>query len=286
MDLLLVVIGLSAGFFGALLGLGGGMILLPLMVLIGFPIHEAIGTSIVAVVATSVVGAIVYLQTGMTNVRIALTLQVLTTLGAVSGSYIAFVVEERLLAYLFFAVALFTVYAMTKRETVMLPPTVAADESAAEREDAVSPGFSWREWAFAQPVDRYWDEREQQWVTYQARRVPGGLVVSYFAGMLSGLLGIGGGAVQVPVMNLVMGIPTKAAVATSNYMVGITASASAFVYFNQGVVRPGVAAIVALGVACGAQLGARLVKRMPAPLLRKIFAVVILLMAGSLIFRV
>ena len=280
MEFVLIAVAVIAGLLGALLGIGGGTIIVPIMVMLGFPIHEAVGTSLIAVVATSIGGALVYLKAGMTNLQLAMILEVTTTLGAICGSYLAFVVDEKFIAILFFLVAIFTVYSMIRREVVKRPVMLATsgDTGSAEEVDLQNGSMAFRTY-------HYWDELEQQWVTYTPRRIPIGLFAGYIAGILSGLLGIGGGPVKVPVLNLMMGVPTKVAVATSNYMVGITASASAFIYLNNGFVRPGVATLVTLGVLLGAQLGARISKRLSVPLLRWIFSVVILLLAGSLIFR-
>jgi hypothetical protein len=258
--------GVVTGTFGALLGLGGGVFLIPFLVLVlGFPMHQAIATSIVAVIATSSAGAAVNLERRTVNMRLGMLLEIATVLGAIAGGVTAILLDgailRRLFSLLLLVVALFMIHrAQSNRGKEPI------------HHDGVLPGT-------------FRDEASGEEVTYTVKNIPGVLGVSFVAGNVSGLLGIGGGIFKVPAMNMISGIPIKAATATSNFMIGVTAAASAFIYFAYGHLHPVTASTAALGVLGGSLLGVTLGRKIQSRVLTWIFAVVMLGMAIQLLLR-
>jgi uncharacterized membrane protein YfcA len=265
--LLLAAVGLVAGFVGSLLGIGGGFFVIPMLTLaLGLPMQTAVGTSLVAVVATSSISSTSFLKSGLTNLKLAMTLEVVTTVGAVAGAFIAVALSQTALGILFAAVMVYVAYTMGRRPgEADRSPHIDAD------------GNTWGA--------RFFDPSLGRLVSYKVRRMPLGMGLSGLAGLLSGLLGIGGGVVKVPVMSLVMSIPVKAAIATSSYMIGLTAVASAFIYLYRGYILPAVAGSVALGVVAGALIGARVASRAGSLTLRRAFAVITFLVAVTMVLR-
>ena len=232
-ELLLVLSGLAAGAFGALLGLGGGILIVPILTLgFGVPLTTAIGTSLVCVIATSTGAAAVNVRAGRADVRLGITLGAGTVVGAVTGGVVAGVLPERVLAGLFALLLAYTAFTMVRG--LVRGGRPENDERAERPATPDGPGAP----------------------AYRSHRVPWAVGGSFVAGNVSGLLGIGGGVVTVPLIHLVMGAPIRVAVATSNYMIGITAAAGAYAYLFRGDVDPRQAAPVVLGVAAGAALGA------------------------------
>lgn len=234
-ELLLAASGLLAGAFGALVGLGGGVLTVPILTLgFGVPLPAAVGTSLVGVIATSTGAAAINVRAGRADVRLGIRLAGATVVGALSGAVIAGFAPERAIAGLFAALMAYTALSMARglvRRSADDPPGAAEDPTAPDDGDV--PG-------------------------YRRRRLPVALGGALFAGNVSGLLGVGGGVVTVPLMHLVMGAPMRIAVATSNFMIGITAASGAFAYLFRGDIDPRLAAPVVLGVAVGAPLGAAL----------------------------
>ncbi len=259
-ELLLVGGGMLAGAFGAMLGLGGGVILVPLLTLaFDLPLTVAVGTSLVCVIATSNGGAAVNLAAGRADVRLGLVLAAGTVVGAITGAVLAGILPERVLAGLFAAVLAYTTVAMLRG----LRRASSGDE---ERVDpTVSDGAS-------APA-------------YRSRRLPLAVGGSFAAGNISGLLGIGGGVVIVPLIHLGMKAPMQVAVATSNYMIGITGAAGAYAYLLRGDVDPRQAAPVVLGVVAGSALGARIASRIRGTWLVVSFAVVLAYVAFEMARR-
>ena len=267
--LLMVVGGAAAGAFGSLLGLGGGVLIVPLLTLgFGLPLREAVGVSLVSVIVTSSAAAGVFLERHVANLRLGMTLELFTATGALVGGLIAFALPERVLAGLFSLLLAYTAIVMLRRAIPRRTPS-GAPALAGAGADAPRPA----------PVDG--DGPGTGFVStlggpdYRVRRFPFGIVGSVFAGLVSALLGVGGGIVKVPLMNLAMGVPMRVATATSNLMIGITASASAIVYFVRGGIDPYVAAPTAIGVYLGAAAGSRLAHRVDARVLRALFIVVL-----------
>ena len=256
-DLLLVFSGLIAGAFGAVLGLGGGILIVPILTL-GFnlPLTTAIGTSLVCVIATSTGAAAVNVRAGRADVRLGVMLAAGTVVGALTGAIIAGVLPERLLAAAFAALMTWTAVTMLRSLRGGADDDelheAAADPAAPDGPDAPA---------------------------YRNRRLPLAIAGSFAAGNVSGLLGIGGGAVTVPLVHLVMRSPLRVAVATSNFMIGMTAAAGAYAYLFRGDVDPRQAAPVVLGVAAGAAVGAVVGARLRTSWLVLLFVAVVLYVA-------
>jgi uncharacterized membrane protein YfcA len=275
--LLLIGGGVAAGLFGSLLGLGGGILIVPLLTLgFGLPVREAVGVSLVCVIVTSGASAAVYLERKVANLRLGMVLELFTAIGAVAGGAIAFLLDERLLAGLFAAMLAYVALTMLRGAVRPSPraESVESDTPAADGEVEAADRPS-----AASATDRLSGEN------YQVRRLGPGAVGSVIAGVLSALLGIGGGIVKVPVMHLVMGVPLRVATATSNLMIGITASTSAIVYLLRGGIDPYAAGPAALGVFLGASLGSRTAHRVDVRLLRLLFVVVLLYTAFEMLQR-
>jgi len=280
--------GFGAGVFGSLLGLGGGTLIVPILTLgFGLPLREAVGVSLVAVIVTSSASASVFLQRHAANLRLGMTLELFTAMGAVAGGVVAFAVDQRLLAGLFALLLAYVAVSMLVRrgtdaaegDADGAADRAAADRAAADRAAASqeSPRASWG-WA-GELVDRLSGRG------YRVRRLGAGFAGSVGAGVVSALLGIGGGLIKVPVMHLAMGVPLRVATATSNLMMGITASASAIIYLLRGGIDPYVAAPTAIGVFLGASLGSRVVHRIDLRILRLLFTVVLLYTAFQMLRR-
>lgn len=250
-ELLLVLGGLVAGAFGAMLGLGGGILIVPLLTLgFGMPLQAAIGTSLVCVIATSTGGAAVNVRAGRADVRLGISLAAGTVIGALTGALVAGVLPDRILAGLFAAVVAYTVIAMLRG---------LGRGASGNGEGGIDPTAPDGAGAPA----------------YRGTRVPWAIGGSFVAGNLSGLLGIGGGAVTVPILHLVMEAPMRVAVATSNYIVGLTGAAGAYAYLFRGDIDPRQAAPVVVGVVLGAAAGARLTARVRSSWLVILFVVVL-----------
>ncbi len=264
LDLLLAASGVAAGLFGSLLGLGGGILIVPMLTLgFGYPLTTAVGVSLVCVIATSTGAAAHNVRAGRADVRLGLTLESGTVVGAVTGGLLAGYLAQRLLAGLFAALMVYTALNMAR---ALLRPTADAGESV---EADVQPSAP--------------DGPDAP--SYRRHRMPLALVGSFFAGNVSGLLGVGGGVIKVPLVHLVMGAPLHIAVATSNFIIGVTAAAGAYAYLFRGDVDPAVAGPVVLGVAAGAVVGARLGPRINARWLSALFLIVVLYVAVQMTLR-
>jgi uncharacterized membrane protein YfcA len=254
----------AAGIFGSMLGLGGGIILVP--ALIGFFHIEprtAVAASVVSVIANSCAGAVSFVRERYANIDLAVLLESTTTCGALAGTFIAFNVSGRTIAGLFSVLLIYAVY-------VILRPPVAAPP--AESENSVLRGS-------------YFDRAAGQDVSYTVVRARLGMAAGFLAGNISALLGVGGGLVIVPVMTSRMGVPLRAAAATSNFMIGVTAVATAILYYAFGAVVPELAAPCVLGVLVGALIGSRLAQRVRLSALRALFAGVLVYSAYAMARR-
>ena len=231
---LLVLLGFFAGLLGALTGIGGGVLLSPLLALhFGIPIRQAIGTSLVAVITTSAASSSIHLQRHTTDIRLGMTLELATSLGAAVTAYLVGYFNRNVLEGLFAGFLLYSsVTILLRRGKVKDHDELPANRNG---ETVIPP--------------------------YQPRRYPLGLGASLIAGGLSGLLGIGGGPIKVPVMFIFMDVPLMVATATSNFMIGVTAAASAIVYYRRGDILVEIAAPLAVGVFLGSLLGARMAPR-------------------------
>ncbi len=262
-----VVLALSAfaGFLGALTGLGGGVVVVPALTLaLGVDIKYAIGASLVSVIATSSGAASAYVREGFSNIRIGMFLEIATTIGAVAGAFLAGHVSTHALAVVFGLVLAQAAYLSFKGLSGHAE-IVESDKLATK----LRLGSDY-------PVDG----RSQK---YGVRNVRGGFAAMFGAGVLSGLLGIGSGAVKVIAMDSIMRIPFKVSTTTSNFMIGVTAAASAGLYLERGYIDPRVAMPVMLGVLIGALLGAKVLVHAPVKSLRIVFGIVILALAVEMI---
>jgi uncharacterized membrane protein YfcA len=269
--LVVFAISVSAGLLGSLLGLGGGIIVVPaLTLLLHIDIRFAIGASIVSVIATSSGAAAAYVRDGMTNLRVAMFLEMGTTAGALSGAYLAGVIPVRSLYVIFGVVMGYSALAMFRKRHAELALAAVPADGLADRLALHS---------------SYVDEAAGREVAYQVTGSRIGIGLMYVAGVVSGLLGIGSGALKVPAMDLAMRLPIKVSTATSNFMIGVTAAASAGVYFARGQVDPFVAGPVAMGVLTGALGGSKLLGRLHSSLIRKVFVAVLLWVSLEMLLK-
>ena len=262
-DLLVFAISVVAGVFGSLLGLGGGIIVIPaLTLLFKIDIRYAIGASIVSVIATSSGAAAAYVRERMTNLRVAMILEIATVSGALTGAFLAGILSVRWLYIVFGLILAYSALMMFRKRRDALQTAQASQGTP---------------WANALRLhSNYHDDATGQEIIYYVRNTRLGLALMYIAGAVSGLLGIGSGALKVPAMDLAMRLPIKVSTATSNFMIGVTAAASATVYFLRGDINPMIAAPVATGVLVGAFLGSRLMGRLKSSTIRIVFVVVLL----------
>jgi uncharacterized protein len=265
-----VAVGLGsvlAGFLGALTGLGGGVVIVPLLVLgFGVDIRYAIGASLVSVIATSSGAAAAYVREGYSNIRVGMFLEIATTLGALSGAMFASRVPANGLAVVFGFVLLYSAYLSRHRSP-----------------DGTSRGETSR-WAVALRLDSAYPTVAGK-KSYHVQRVPAGFGLMYAAGILSGLLGIGSGAVKVLAMDHAMGLPFKVSTTTSNFMIGVTAAASAGVYLHRGYIDPGLAMPVMLGALLGSMQGAHFLAVAKTRKLRVVFMWVIVGLAVEMLYK-
>jgi len=253
--ILLLILGFFAGLLGALTGIGGGVLLTPILALhFGVPIRQAIGTSLVAVITTSAASSSVHLQRHTTDIRLGMTLELATALGAAVMAYLVGYFNRGALEGLFAAFLLYSAITI-----------LAKGGKIAGKNEAVPAGTD-----------------EAAIPPYEPQRYPLGLAASLVAGALSGLLGIGGGPIKVPVMFIFMNVPLMVATATSNFMIGVTAAASAIVYYRRGDILVDIAAPLAVGVFLGSLLGARLAPRIHTKIVVYLLVGIMLYLAGHL----
>lgn len=255
---LLVIVGFLAGLLGAVTGIGGGVLLSPLLALyFGIPIREAIGTSLVAVITTSAASSSVHLQRHTTDIRLGMTLELATSFGAALTAYLVGYFNRNALEGILAAFLLYSAITLLRRGGKATPEEDSSPSvDAANRETVIPP--------------------------YEPKRYPLGLAASLVAGALSGLLGIGGGAIKVPVMFIFMNVPLIVATATSNFMIGVTAAASAMVYYRRGDILVHVAAPLAVGVFLGSLRGAKLAPRVHTKYVMYLLVAVLLYLSGHL----
>ncbi len=260
-----LVVSALAGFLGSLTGLGGGVVVTPVLVMmLGVDMHYAMGASLVSVIATSSGAAAAYVKEGFSNVRAGMLLEIATTAGAVAGAHLTSAVPVPALAIVFGAVLLYSAW-----HSMIDLPTRRAESSDPLAERLKLNG------TYPGPAGT---------VEYKVTRVKAGFSLMVVAGLISGLLGIGSGAMKVVAMDQIMRIPFKVSTATSNFMIGVTAAASAGIYLRHGYIHPGLAMPVMLGVLGGSLLGARLLAGANVRVLRRLFAVVIAVMALEMVY--
>jgi hypothetical protein len=256
-----------AGFLGALTGLGGGVVIVPLLaVVFHVDIHYAIGAALVSVIATSSGAAAAYVREGYSNVRVGMFLEIATTVGALVGAGLILHLRVSMISIIFGVVLLYSAYASLNEH---------ADSRAEGESDRIA---AWLRMDSTYPTPSGIE-------SYHVRGVPQGFALMFVAGLLSGLLGIGSGAVKVLAMDKAMKLPFKVSTTTSNFMIGVTAAAGAGVYLRRGYIDPGLAMPVMLGVLAGALIGARVLAVARVRVLRLVFSGVIAVLAVEMIYN-
>jgi uncharacterized protein len=250
--LILAVLGFLAGCLGAIVGLGGGIIIIPVLALyFHLPFPQAIGASLVSVIATSTATSSIHVERHVTDMKLGMTLELGTTLGAAIAAMLAHSVNRKILGVLFIAFLLYSAFSLLRRAwTTRLEKT------------------------------------ESEVPAYTVRNYPIGLAASFVAGAFSGLLGVGGGPIKVPVMYLFMGVPLRVATATSNFMIGVTAATSAYIYYGHGDIRLDVVVPLVIGVFSGSMLGARLAPRVRASYVQFLLIGVMIFLAFQMALRI
>jgi len=271
MTLWLLAVALGATTLGGMLGMAGGIFLVPILTMFGhIDIHSAIGASLVSVIACSCGSAKPYLKGRLTNIRLAIVLEVATTLGALTGVLLIGVIPVAYLFFLFAAILL-----------------ISAQQMMAKRGDPASsavadPG----QWAKILRLDSHYPDRALgRDVPYRVQQVPLGMALMYGAGLISALLGIGSGVLKIPAMDSALRLPIKVSSATSNFMIGVTAAASAGAYFLRGDIVTAIAGPVALGSVVGSVLGARILMIVPNDKIRLLFVVVLVALGVQMLLQ-
>jgi uncharacterized membrane protein YfcA len=264
---LLFIGSLIAGFLGSLTGLGGGVVIVPLLTLaFGVDIRYAIGASLISVIATSSGAAAAYVREGFSNIRVGMFLEIATTIGAIAGAVVAAYLKLSWIAIVFGLVLLYSAYESLQSRSDARGPSQPDHLATILRMDGSFP-------------------TSQGMQSYHVTNVPAGFSLMFTAGLLSGVLGIGSGAVKVLAMDRAMKLPFKVSTTTSNFMIGVTAAASAGVYLNRGYIDPGLAMPVMLGVLCGSLAGARLLAGAKVKILRIVFSTVIALLGLEMMYN-
>jgi len=249
------VVGSLAGGLGSIAGVGGGIIITPVLVLFfHIPLPQAVAASLVSVIATSTAASSVHVERHVTDVRLAMTLELTTTLGAAAAAIVATHINHRVIAIIFICFLLYSAWSMLKKEL-----------NAKKQVQQES-------WEVGQP--------------YTVRNYPGGLAIALVAGSVSGLLGIGGGPIKVPAMYLIMGVPLRVATATSNFMIGVTAATSALVYYGRGDLRMDIAGPLVVGVFGGSLVGARLAPRMKTRAIAFVLIALMVYLSGQMAYKI
>lgn len=259
---------LLAGLLGSLTGLGGGVVIIPMLtLLLGVDIRYAIGASIVAVIATSSGAAAAYVKEGFTNIRLGMFLEIATTIGAVTGAVVAVYAPSHAIAIIFGTILLISAFLSLRKKVSHIE---VSPKSKLARFFKLSGSYP---------------EKDGTLTKYTVRNVAGGFFMMTIAGVLSGLLGIGSGALKVLAMDNIMRVPFKVSTTTSNFMIGVTAAASAVIYFQRGYIDPGLCMPVTLGVLTGALAGSKVLVKSETKWLRYVFALVITALAIEMIYN-
>ena len=265
--LILLAASYCAGLLGSLTGLGGGVVVIPVLTLcFGVDFHYAVGAALVASIATSSGSGSAYVKEGVTNIRLGMFLEIATTIGAVCGAAVAIYLNSNTIAIIYGGVLVLTAIMQQRRKS--------------DHDGVVGSEMARRLKLFGS-----WPQKDGTMKHYQLRHVGGGFSVMYVAGVLSGILGIGSGVLKVIAMDGIMKVPFKVSTTTSNFMMGVTACASAVIYVQRVNIVPGMACPVMIGVLFGALTGAKLLKRLDVSLLRRIFCIVILMVAANMIYQ-
>jgi uncharacterized protein len=246
LELWLFAVGLGTSMLGGLLGMASGIFIVPVLTMFGrIDLHTAVGASLISVIACSCASAAPFLKDGLTNIRLAILLETATTFGALCGVFLAGLIPAKYLFLIFALILLLSAQQMVARRKVL---SYASDRG----------------------------------IGYSVERLPLGMTLMYGAGLISALLGIGSGVLKIPAMDTALRLPIKVSSATSNFMIGVTAAASAGAYFARGDIRTSVAAPIALGSALGAVLGARILMKLPSDKLRIMFVCILVLLSAQM----
>jgi uncharacterized membrane protein YfcA len=264
-----------AGFLGALFGIGGGIIITPFLTgFLGIPIHEAIAISIVSVIATSNAGGSSYVEQKITNIELAMFLEIATTAGALIGSFVALLLQSWELFLVFFVLLVYVAFTSLRTRGTD-EARMANGAFARTKQDRLA--------KYLNLTGSYYDVAAGKDVPYAVTHATEGSLVASLAGVVSGLLGVGGGVIKVAAMNIFMNVPLKAAVGTSKFMIGVTAATGALLFFLAGLVDPYVIAPVALGTTLGATIGTWVMPRVKSSALKGAFAVLVIYLAYTML---
>ncbi len=266
---LVFLISVVAGFVGAMTGMGGGVVVVPALTLLGVDIKHAIAASLVSVIATSSGSASAYVRDRLTNLKVGMFLEMFTIVGGLVGAAITLASGQRLLFIIFGVILLISWLTMYIERHSVWKPAVYQDKLS----------------AWLELEGRYYDQAIGQEVDYRARRAYLGGPLMFGAGVVSGLLGIGAGALKVLIHDLVMGMPPKVSTTTSNLIIGVTALGGSSVYLAAGLIEPGLAAPIILGVVLGAYIGTRLLVRLTNEVVRVVFRIVLAILGIEMILR-
>ena len=275
--LYVILIAFLAGFIGSILGLGGGSILVPFLDMLadagflpGVNIHQIIATSLVCTIATSSTSSSIYIEKKITNMRIGIFLGTISILGAFTGATISVMLQGNILRFLFGILLIFTAYNMIKGKRYAL-------KRKEVREDKLARLLGLN--------GEYYDESEKKTITYQAQNTLKGFILTFFGGLVSGLLGIGGGVINVPILILILGLPPKVASATSLFIIGLNGATGGTIYWLSGLIEPLLVAPAVLGIFIGATTGTKFFRKLRNETLRKIFAIFLLYVALRMIYK-
>jgi len=268
---LIILIAVIAGLIGSIFGVGGGIILVPLLVLLfNIPIKVAAGISIVSIIATSLMSTSIYLKSGVTNLKLGVILQAAMSTGSIIGALISVYVPEEIITLVFSSMLFYASYMMIKS-------TRTADNIL-----ATSVGLA----AKLDLDGTFTDKSEHREVFYGVKNIGWGFFTSIFGGMVAGMLGVGGGLINVPVISILMGAPIKVAIATSQFIIGITAVSGSIVYVGKGLVDPIIATPVILGIIIGAFVGSNYMPKIRNITLKRLFTLYLVYTAIKLIMKV
>jgi len=271
---LLVIFGFFIGVLGSVMGVGGGIFIVPMLVLaLGIPIHQAVAVSLAAIVASSSAVASVNVERGLANMRLGVALEVTTALGSIAGALLAGRLSSNIIQLLF-ALVLFPVSAgmfMKGRRALKHGRARSAPAAA----DGIPGVFD----------SEFFDHSIDSRTSYRVKNMAPASFISFFAGGLSGLLGLGGGIIQVPMMNLLCGVPIKAAAATSNFLIGVSAAASLFIYLKKGYLVPELAAVIVIGVLLGSFAGIYILYKARSEKIQMAFSALVFIVAVKMLMK-
>jgi uncharacterized membrane protein YfcA len=264
---LLLLMGILSGVFGAMLGIGGGTFVVPLLVIfLHFPIHQAVAISLISIIATSSSVASANVYNKIANMKLGITLELATTLGAIAGSFIATFLKGNVIALIFSFVMAFIAYFMYNHKETQTQTSHSEAKSVY--------------------AGSYFDYALNKKVDYDVKNLGVGMLISTFAGTFSGMLGIGGGVLKVPAMNAFCKVPIKVAAATSNFMIGVTAAAGAFIYFGKGYIKnPLFVGLIVIGVIIGSKLSLPIIKKIQPSKIKNIFILFLVYLAIEMFIK-